>query len=385
MANLLLFDPYIFNNWQTTLKSVFALPRLCDYILDSISHSDYVISRCEELELEYEAILAEATIKKDMLTDTLIRLIRSKGLGLPRKTEVSMLDVENELNLVFDSDLPPTHQTLITMATQNPQVVIILAEPEQFPSLLYERKDQVCTILKREAFIYLSDFTSRLKVFTEGETDWKHLKAALRYFKEKGLLLGLQIDFDETVAANTGKGDSVLLVRCENFSLSYQPALTICIFDRDKPEIISKVSDPANYEAYKYWGKKVYSFAIPVPNHEERVNYKDFICIELYYLDNDLKRKDKNGRRLFLSTEFKRSGRHISEKNLTCKDRNKYEKLMAIIDNEVIDDDLDANVALPKNKFADYILNRESGFCDVDFSAFMKIFETINHIRYAAG
>ena len=58
---------------------------------------------------------------------------------------------------------------------------------------------------------------------------------------------------------------------------------------------------------------------------------------------------------------------------------------MAIIDNEVIDDDLDANVALPKNKFADYILNRESGFCDVDFSAFMKIFETINHIRYAAG
>lgn len=110
-----------------------------------------------------------------------------------------------------------------------------------------------------------------------------------------------------------------------------------------------------------------------MPSH--RVNAPT-ISLEFYYTDSEIKRSDKHGRRLFLSDEFHPSSRHKSE-DLTCTDLNKINrKDVSIIDDRVFDSH-HKNVALPKNHFADYILQIDSGFNDFDVSEFKKIFDLI--------
>jgi RNA-directed DNA polymerase len=141
--------------------------------------------------------------------------------------------------------------------------------------------------------------------------------------------------------------------------------------DREEARIIKQVSD-AN-QAYKDWGGNDFSFIIPVPAH---LGTTPNISIEFYYSDADIKRLDKQGRRLFLSDEFHPSSRHKRD-DLTCTDLSKIKrKDVSIIDDRVFDGH-NKNVALPKSQFADYILLQEEGFNDFDVSEFQKIFDII--------
>jgi RNA-directed DNA polymerase len=211
-------------------------------------------------------------------------------------------------------------------------------------------------------------------VITEGKTDWKHLKATLRNLKRNGNFSDLEIDFQENETSFT-KGDSWIIKHCQSLSLIKQPVPTICIVDRDKPNIVKQVSEEGN--SFKKWGNNVYSFPIPIPSH--RVSTPE-ISIEFYYFDNDIIRKDSEGRRLFVSDEFNsRSGRHTNE-DLVCNDRNKLQgKTKKIVDNDVFDRN-DVNIALSKNDFADNILNEVEEFTAMDMSEFSKIFTIINEI-----
>lgn len=209
-----------------------------------------------------------------------------------------------------------------------------------------------------------------MKVLTEGQSDWKHLKAALLNFRSNGEFLDLNIEFDET-SDNKAIGDGTLLNRCKYGSIPLKTE--ICIFDRDKPEIIKHVNDG---DTYKKWNSRMYSFSIPIPSHRPSPSS---VCIELYYTDSDIKRKDKNGRRLFLSNEFhEKSGRHKDE-NLICNDSNKVRGKLTVIENAVYDIE-NRNVALPKNDFATYILDKVDGFTGVDFSEFKLIFDLLRKI-----
>ncbi|MCJ7634514.1 RNA-directed DNA polymerase, partial [Candidatus Bathyarchaeota archaeon] len=211
-------------------------------------------------------------------------------------------------------------------------------------------------------------------VITEGKTDWKHLKSALRSLKCKGLFLDLEIDFQEDESSDV-KGEDWIPKHCKSLSLAKQSVPTICICDRDVARTIKKVSSDS--DDYKDWGKNVYSFAIPVPSHRQAI---PDISIEFYYTDEDIKRKDAQGRRLFLSNEFNRSsGRHLEE-DLVCNDRNKVRSSnIKVIDSEVYNKD-NVNVALTKNDFAENVLNEVDGFRDLDVSEFSKIFEIIKTI-----
>ena len=103
------------------------------------------------------------------------------------------------------------------------------------------------------------------------------------------------------------------------------------------------------------------------------------ICIEHYYTDEEICRKDSNQQRIFLSTEFKlRSGRHQSLPLVTNPNKIKANQLK-IIDDSVFDEN-DQNVALSKNAFADYIYNEEQNFNNFDFRSFNEIFEIIDKI-----
>lgn len=103
------------------------------------------------------------------------------------------------------------------------------------------------------------------QVVTEGKTDWKHLKAALKRLKAMGDdIEELEVHFLE-YGDDTPMGDMELLKFCASQSKVLQTQPTICIFDRDNPKILNKVLGKDT--AYKEWGNNVFSFAIPVPEH----------------------------------------------------------------------------------------------------------------------
>ena len=210
----------------------------------------------------------------------------------------------------------------------------------------------------------------------EGKTDWKHLKAALTKLQDSGCFSNLDIEFDEY--EDVDMGDSKLLKKCAQLSETDQAQPVICIFDRDKPKIVKKVSGESR--PYKSWGNRVFSFALPVPQH--RQSTPDDVCIELYYRNCEIKQVDKNGRRLFLNSEFdSNSGRHTDCPNLNCtllNDVRNQDKIL-IIDTGVFDGRC-KNVALPKNDFAEYVLTGKDNFNDFDVSSFAEIFDIVSAI-----
>ena len=96
----------------------------------------------------------------------------------------------------------------------------------------------------------------------------------------------------------------------------------------------------------------------------------------------EITRNDRKGRRLFLSSEFKSpSFKHVKDKRLNCSDRNILNGPQPkIVDHDVYDE-TDSNVALSKNDFADYVVKREPGFEDFDFTPFRRIFKIIEEIQ----
>ena len=212
--------------------------------------------------------------------------------------------------------------------------------------------------------------TNQITLYGEGPTDCTHLKAALRYFNKKLMYENLNINFSDP-AQSSKKGDNNLLTKLENFAEQKQPAVTIFMFDRDVSETISRVTDSTGKP--KDWGNNVYSFAIPYPEHR---NEGELICIEHYYLDEDLLKEDHNGRRLYMLEEFNRS-------NGLHKSRTKYRPhppSTLIIDEQVYDIPSGNNIALPKAHFAKYVFDQVEPFDEMNLEAFAKIFDTIIEI-----
>lgn len=211
-------------------------------------------------------------------------------------------------------------------------------------------------------------------IFGEGKTDWKHLKAALRKFQESGDFRNLNITFQE-YENNTSVNNEILLSICKTApTTSLHKNKIICVFDRDVPNITSKVKD-VNKD-YKAWGNNVYSFALPIPDHR---SFEE-ICIEHFYLDKELKTNDAHGRRIFMSNEFdQRSGRHLTE-DLNYTETVKLKKAYPFIISDKVYNRNSENVALSKEDFARYILDSVPPFANFTFEHFRPIFEIVNKI-----
>jgi RNA-directed DNA polymerase len=212
------------------------------------------------------------------------------------------------------------------------------------------------------------------KIITEGITDGKHLKAGLNELNKSGLFTDLLLDFQVDEADHYG--DSNLLESCKYISrVSYSRPI-ICIFDSDDSKVLKQVTEEGR--KYKQWGNNVFSFALPIPEHRRN---STGVCIELYYKDEEIKRYDKNNRRLYLSNEFRRkSGQHKEINGITCTHHKKISSdELSIIDDNVFNGE-DDNIALPKNDFADNVLNAVENFSGFDFSEFVNIFNIIQEI-----
>jgi RNA-directed DNA polymerase len=222
-------------------------------------------------------------------------------------------------------------------------------------------------IEKREA--------NQISIWTEGKTDWMHLEAAWTELHGMGYYPDIDLIFNKNDAT---RGDKDLLPMCKYYSRSEQPQLTIFIFDRDVPDTLKQITTP-DYD-YKIWGHKVVSMALPVPEHR-RDNPN--LCIEFFYSDEEIKRIDKNGHRLYLSDEFHHiSGRHNHDKELNCTLRNKLNGKIkiTIIDSDVFNAD-NKNIALTKSDFADNIVNKVENFHNFNFMPFCKIFDLIEYLQ----
>jgi hypothetical protein len=372
----------------------------------------YSWSHTNEVEKIYLTILAllyresgetPASFSRKRLTNyyyttdrALDRLIR-RGLVIEQKGNVGIFSsvfaqwIRNELRETRPS-LPAYHAWLNFEATQNrlkyiKKNVVDQVTVRLLPIIKPHYRDWVMNWLMNASHLksvvklllllaeesdgdQLGETVVKPLIMTEGKTDWKHLKSALKKLKEAGHYASLEIEFSE-YEDDLQMGSNDLKNLCQHASKIVQLRPLLCIFDRDEARIIKQVSD-AN-QAYKDWGGNVFSFIIPVPDH--RVTTPN-ISIEFYYTDAEIKRLDKQGRRLFLSDEFHPSSRHKRD-DLTCTDLSKIKrKDVSIIDDRVFDGD-NKNVALPKSQFADYIRKLQESFNDFEVSEFQKIFDII--------
>lgn len=204
-----------------------------------------------------------------------------------------------------------------------------------------------------------------IRIFTEGETDIKHLEAA-----QKALSFRLPIPIVEYIS----KGGEAKVKKALTEDKDYfHKDLHIFVFDRDNSTYIEEYSVGAS--PYKNHGNNVFSLVIPIPRHRSSMNE---ICIEHYYYDKTLKAELGDGRRLYTHDEFDtNTGLHSTDKTLV-KTNPKSKSL--IVDSSVTSTEKNANVALTKDDFANAIREGTPPFDDVDFTPFQEIFDAIQEI-----
>lgn len=210
-------------------------------------------------------------------------------------------------------------------------------------------------------------------IITEGKTDWKHLKAAQKALN----ITDLEVEFYEY---SETMGDNTLLNLLEKFAITSPNRKIIGMFDRDKDDICKKTSKDDS--PYIEMSKNIYAFSIPVVNEDV---YGRYTSIEHYYPKVQLLKKDDNGRRLFLGEEFYESGISKCQKYQTrFKGIQNKVVVNGVIDEKVYnfqkDPRLEESIALPKDDFAQMILDGDSFAEGFDFSEFTKIFAIIREI-----
>lgn len=200
-------------------------------------------------------------------------------------------------------------------------------------------------------------------IITEGKTDILHLKKA----KEK-LNIATPLNFVDNMTF-TGDQSLIQYVCKNNLATLVSDRPIICIFDRDNQKIL----DLHRNQKYRKWGKNVFSFCIPVPQH--RKDYKH-ISIEFYYSDTELSTQIE-GKRILWSNEIEKN----SEDGVTC-----YTLIPAKQDEELNKRIFDKNIeknnlpGISKSIFANLIYNDAPRFAGFNFAEFQEIFNVIEYI-----
>lgn len=206
-----------------------------------------------------------------------------------------------------------------------------------------------------------------IKVFCEGKTDYLHLKSALRYFQRNEKFSLLTLEFCDSADVS---GDADLEKFCTNVCKVDTNEIILAIFDNDSKIGRSQFDEGENY---KDWGNNVFSMKLP----EDKKSTLSDICIELYYDTETFKRKNIQGRRLFLRSEFSDvNGRHSDGKYYLTNPKNK-----SLIVDPVYDIETGENIALSKNDFSQAIFEEKEPFENVSFESFDRIFNVINEIK----
>lgn len=245
---------------------------------------------------------------------------------------------------------------------------------------LYDRIKQLDSDIKLAVPENIPMPKDAIIVCCEGRSDRYHLQAAIEYFHCKGEFLELNLyihKWREDLDINNDK----LMQMCKTAPLNplkKADRMEIYLFDRDDPKYTK--ADIYNGKQYHHWGSNVYSAMLPVPAHR---TFNE-ICIEHYYSDEDLFRKDKSGRRLYTTEEFNpKTGNHRTEAGVYFSGkRNELNKTYPkILESNVYDSATNMSKALSKMNFAKNIYNKAAPFDEVSFEYFRPIFELFEEIN----
>lgn len=255
--------------------------------------------------------------------------------------------------------------------------VIDLSEVKASYEAIISHSEQIRNeIEKTTSEIVTSNYD--LIAITEGKTDPIYIYKAmekLERFKDKKIkVIGLK-----TPEANQYQDEGWCALNKLGEALTVVAPTTPVVLMYDRDVIISELLE----NEYIKYNDNVYKMSIPIPSH--RKDSTD-LCIEHYFKDSELKRKDSNGRRLFIGNEFNTNGISING-TLMCKAIDKCgTNSIKILDGSgktpVYDqkDENKKNIALSKKKFAENIKNDVENFNDFDFKEFNKIFDIFDKI-----
>lgn len=303
---------------------------------------------------------------------------------------------DTDLNISFANLVRGKLEHIRHIRTHRITTLNNLDKKEAIRKRLVYRKKELQTIHKDQYYKYFQRFEQLTirdcglpTILGEGETDWIHLRAALRHFNKHKAYTGPKLNIHKHKKYALS-GYKPLSDFCKNAYKHYvkftQPV--ICIFDSDIPKV--NEDHKASKNGYLSHGNNVYSFVLPKPEHVKA----DSFAIEQLYKDDDLLKKDKNGRRLFLSTEFNHKTQLHKDNNavrygIRAKDgrcvaelKKKDTETAKILDRHVCEDQQGTlkSIALTKMSFATNIMRNVSPFNEPDFSSFTEVFDLIKKI-----
>jgi len=240
---------------------------------------------------------------------------------------------------------------------------------EVFDDLTNEKREDIKALQSK-----ITEFTKPL-IITEGKTDWKHFKRALETFQDNGEFTKLDIAFKE-YEEDFKMSESQLEKLLTELSKVPRPNKVIGIFDCDTP-----IGKKYEKEEKQKLSTHVYGLAIPTPDFR---TYHEGICTEFLYKDEDLKKVNSQGRRIYLSEEFTNKGRLEKDRKIGLANVNKVDKKISkeksiIIDSDVLDIE-ENSLALSKDAFSKAVFNKEDPFDTMDFEGFRGLFEDIQKI-----
>lgn len=211
-------------------------------------------------------------------------------------------------------------------------------------------------------------------VVTEGKTDWRHIKKALAIFQSRGEFTDLDIEFHEY--DDDSFSDDKLNTFLANIKLLENKRKIIGIFDRDEGH-----GKSYGKKEFNELGNNVFAVSIPQPDFRA---YHEGVCIELMYQNDDLLKKDADGRRIFLSSEFNAFGRLNEDKNIAVLNASKIKSYLSTAKQKIVDSDVFDNesnsLALSKINFAMAVESCIPPFENVDVISFRPLFETLQTI-----
>ncbi|HWM54982.1 MAG TPA: reverse transcriptase domain-containing protein [Solirubrobacterales bacterium] len=205
----------------------------------------------------------------------------------------------------------------------------------------------------------------RAHLYTEGNTDSRHIRAALKHFQARGEFTDLELIIDEETPRG---GDKQLNEYCEHLVEFGTEELAIGLFDWDTKA--AKVA--VGSEGWEELGSKVVAVGLAHPPWRGEYEPR---CIELLYENSVLETKDEDGRRVYRMAEFhETTSIHESESCVVPHSGRGKEHLIAP---EVFQVGTNAQVARSKAAFARAIEVEPESFPTLSFEGFRPTFDRI--------
>lgn len=245
-------------------------------------------------------------------------------------------------------------------------------------------------------------------IITEGKTDWKHLKSALKKFKKDSQYLDLDFEFleyekslgdgNKFLEDKDLQGNTTLEKICDYNTLFFNEKSRIFVFDSDNEDINKKYK--MNLDGFCYLGNNIYVIILPIPEFRKNT---PLISIENYYTDEEIKTKDNDGKRLYMGHEFsyenekqelyylsgKLAPNYVIDSSTNKKDPRYgyvYKKIsdIKIKNNKDLEklirnnnSELERVKVLSKNEFAENVLNEVKPFDNFSKENFKLFFDVI--------